>query len=275
MVKKGMRAALIAVACGALVGIPALAWATDPPATGSFTAEDVIPDSGRWDANGDPGSSSLTVVSGGTVTFSYPSGMSTHSVSFTSAAKPACSGVPAPADYPGGWGPGWMASCRFDQPGRYTFTCPIHPAMTGTVTVEAAPTPTPSPGASPTPTPVYGATPTPTPTAMPTPQRTVKVTLPAHQQGRHVRGSVQVQSAHTRLEVTISAKLTGRKAVRVGHWLKRSAPAGRVAFAVPLIAPARHTLARRHKLAVTVRVALTPPGGRTLSHAAKATVKPG
>jgi hypothetical protein len=145
--------------------------------------------------------------------------------------------------------------------------------MTGTVTVAAAPAPTPTYGATPTATPAPSATPP--PTATPGPQSSLKVTLPAHQAGRHVRGSVQVQSAHTRLEVTVSAKLTGRKAVRVGHWLKRSAPAGRVTFAVPLIAPARHALARRHRLAVTVRVALTPPGGRTLNRAAKATVRPG
>lgn len=274
MVYRGMRAALVAVACGALVGIPALAHAQQGPATGSFTAEDVGTTSGRWDANGDPGTSSLTIGSGGTVTFSYPSGMSHHSVSFTSAAKPTCSGVPQIADYPAGWAPGWTASCHFDQPGTYTFMCPIHTTMTGTVTVAAAPTPTPTYGASPTPTPSpppYGASPTPTPT----PQASLKLTLPARQKGRHVRGSVQVQSARTRLDVSAWAKLTGRKSVRVAHWLKRSAPAGRVSFSLPLIAKARHTLTLRHKLAVTVRVALTPPGGHTLHRAVKATVRPG
>jgi plastocyanin len=269
-----MRAALVAAACGALIGIPALARA-QAPATDYFTAQDVAPMSGRWDANGDASTSSLTIVSGGTVTFSYQTGASEHGLAFTGAAKPSCTGVPELPPSPAGWGPGWTATCHFSDPGRYPFVCPLHPAMTGTVTVNAAPTPTPTPGASPTPTPtpVYGATPTPTPT--PTPQRTLKLALASRQQGTHVRGSVQVQSAHTRLEVTVSAKLTGRRAVRVGHWLKRSAPAGRVAFSVPLIARARHTLARRHELAVTVRVGLTPLGGRMLNRAAKATVRPG
>jgi plastocyanin len=270
MVKRG---ALFAVACGVLVGIPALARAQDPPTTGSFTAVDVGV-SGHWDANGDSDSSSLTVADHGTVTFSYPVGATLHNVTFTSAAKPTCTGVPG--NDPSTWGPGWSGTCTFDQPGTYSFRCAVHPTMTGSVTVaDPAATPTPPPGASPTPTPtpVYGATPTPSPTA--TQQKTLKVTLAARQAGRHVRGSVQVQRAHTRLDVSAWAKLTSRKAVRIGRWLKRSAPAGRVTFSVPLIAKARHTLTRRHRLAVTVRIALTPPGGRTLNRAVKTTVRPG
>jgi plastocyanin len=265
MVKIG---ALIAV----LVGVPALAGPQQaPPATGTFTAVDAGT-SGHWDANHDPNSSSLTVAPHGTVTFSYPMGGTFHNVSFTSAEKPVCTGLPG--NDPSTWGPGWSGTCTFDQPGTYSFVCAVHPTMTGSVTVpEPAATATPSPGASPTPTPVYGVTPTPTPA--PSPQKTLKVALAARQKGRHVRGSVQVQSAGTRLEVTLSARLTGRRAVRVGHWLKVSAPAGRVAFSVPLIAQARRTLARRHRLAVTVRVALTPPGGYPLSRAAKVTVRPG
>jgi plastocyanin len=272
-VDRGMRTALVAVACGALVGIPALARAQQsPPSSGKFTAHDIDVSSGYWTAN-DGTDATLTVATGGKVTFTYPDGMSYHNVVFddTSPKPASCDGLP-----PHFQAPPWTGSCTFTRADTYTFHCELHPDMKGTVVVADPPpgsTPTPLPGTSPTPTPVYGATPT--PTATPTPQRTLKVTLPARQRGRHVRGSVQVQSAHTRLEVTISAKLTGRKAVRVGHWLKRSAPAGRVAFAVPLIAPARHTLARRHRLAVTVRVALTPPGGPTLNHATKATVRPG
>lgn len=266
---RGMRAALVAAACGALVGIPALARAQQgPPSSGTVTAHDLDGvSSGYWTA--DPGGgTTLTVATGATVTFTYPSGMSYHNVVFDqgSPQPAACQNLPDTFK-----GPSWTGTCTFDHPDTYTFHCGLHPdTMKGSVVVVDPPagsTPTPLPGTSPTPTA--------TPTATPAPQSTLKVALAARQRGRHVRGSVQVQSAHTRLEVTISAKLTGRKAVRVGHWLKRSAPAGRVAFAVPLVAPARHTLARRHRLAVTVRVALTPPGGRTLNHAAKATVRPG
>jgi plastocyanin len=264
-----MRAALIA-ACGALAGIPALAAAQQgPAATGAFTAHDIGYTSGSWDAN-DTGASTLTVAANGRVTWSYPAGgQSAHNVVFDDAQPASCTGLPpatqakvAP----------WSGSCTFDHAGTYTFHCALHLDMTGTVVVADPPpgaTPTPLPGTSPTPTA------TPGPTATPAPQSTLKVALAARQHGRHVRGSVQVQSAHTRLEVTVSARLAGRKAVRVGHWLKRSAPAGRVAFSVPLIAPARQALAHRHKLAVSVRVALTPPGGRTLNRAGRVTVRPG
>jgi plastocyanin len=269
-VRRGTRAALVAAACGALVGIPALARAQQgAAASGTFTAHDLNGvASGYWTAD-DGSDTTLTVAKGATVTFTYPSGMSYHNVVFddTSPKPASCDGLP-----PHFQAPPWTGSCTFDRADTYTFHCELHPDMKGSIVVADPP-----PGATPTPLP--GTTPTPTPTAAPTPtpqpQSTLKVTLPSRQHGRHVRGSVQVQSAHTRLEVTVSAKLTGRRAVRVGHWLKRSAPAGRVAFSIPLIAPARHALASRHKLPVTVRVALTPPGGRTLNRAAKATVRPG
>ncbi len=270
MVYRGMRAALVAVACGVLVGIPGLASGQQPgpPSSGRFTAHDLNGyASGYWTAD-DGSDTTLTIATGGTVTFSYPSGgQSFHNVKFDPAGpQPAsCSGLPSQPT-----GPPWSGSCTFDHAGSYAFVCGLHPDMTGTVVVADAP-----PGSTPTPLPGTSPTPTPTSTAMPAPQSSLKVTLPARQKGRHVRGSVQVQSAHTRLDVSAWAKLTGRRTVRVAHWLKRSAPAGRVSFSLPLIARARHMLTLRHRLAVTVRVALTPPGGHTLHRAVKATVRPG
>jgi plastocyanin len=259
-----MRAALAAAACTALVGIPALARAQQ--STGSIEAHDAGY-SGTWDANG-TGTSTLTVAPGATVTFSYPSGASLHNVVFRDAQPASCSGLP-PADQPRG--PGWSGTCTFDHAGTYAFVCGLHPDMTGEVVVPAAATPT-VPGATPTPAPPSAAV---TPTPTPSPQSTLKVTLPPRQAGTHVRGSVAVQSAHTRLEVTASAALRRGRAERVGGWLRRSAPAGRVAFSVPLDARARKALRRRHRLAVTLRVALVPPGGRALNRRAKTTVRSG
>jgi hypothetical protein len=264
-----MRAALVAAACAALVGIPALARAqqSDPPSSGRFTAHDLNGfASGYWTAD-DGQATSLTIATGGTVTFTYPAGgMSFHNVKFTGP-QPTCSASLPPQAQAAPW----SGSCTFDHAGTYPFVCSLHMDMTGTVVVAdpVAATPTPTGGAYPTPTPP------PAPTATPAPQSTLNLTLATRQRGTHVRGSVQVQSAHTRIEVTAAAKLTGRRAVRVGGWLKRSAPAGRVAFSVPLIAKARHTLTRAHKLAVTLRIALTPPGGRTLNRAVRVTVRPG
>jgi hypothetical protein len=264
-----MRAALVAAACGALVGIPALARAQQqqgPPSSGRFTAHDLNGfASGYWTAD-DGQDTSLTIATGGTVTFTYPDGgMSFHNVRFQGA-QPTCTGLPAQAQ-----AAPWSGSCTFDHAGTYPFVCSLHMDMTGTVVVAdpVAATPTPGGGGYPTPTP------TPVPTATPAPQSTLKVTLAPRQRGTHVRGSVQVQSAHTRVAVTATAQLTGRRPVRVGGWLKRSAPAGRVAFSVPLTARARHALARAHRLAVTVRVALTPPGGHSLSRVVRTTVRPG
>jgi hypothetical protein len=90
-----------------------------------------------------------------------------------------------------------------------------------------------------------------------------------------VRGSVLVQSARTRLGVTAYAPLSRGRAARVGGWLRRSAPAGRVAFSVPLDARARKALRRRHRLAVTLKVALTPPGGHALHHTVRTSLRRG
>src|SRR4051794_23030890 len=77
---RGMRGLVLAAACGALAGGPALARAQrdDPPATGAFTAQDDTP-LPAWHANGGD-ATTLTIAAGGTVTFSYPAGKSGHNL---------------------------------------------------------------------------------------------------------------------------------------------------------------------------------------------------
>jgi plastocyanin len=278
---RGTRAALVALGCGALAGLPALARAQQQDAAGSFAARDLTDAPfGHWDANHDESSSTITVHAGDTVAFSYPMGASHHNVVFNTAAKPSsCTGLP-PDQFPA-WAPGWSGSCRFDRAGAYPFVCAVHPQMTGTVTVidAATPTPTAPPGATPTPTPGGNPypTPTPTPTADP-PQSTLRgaVKLASRQTGTRVRGSVQVKAARSRLEVAVSARLPGhRKAARVGHARKTVSRAGRAAFAVPLSAKARGALRKRHRLRLAVTVALTPPGGHKLSRTLHTTLRRG
>src|ERR1700750_1558971 len=148
--KRWQRAALVAVASAALIGIPALARAQQgPPATAAFTAVGPRSPSHAWQAGG-PSGSSVPVAAGGTVTFAYPSGTSVHNVHFDDAsAKPSSCTQTAGMDYgsvpplPAAvQGPGWAGSCRFDTPGTYTFHCDAHANMTGTIVVQA-PTPTP------------------------------------------------------------------------------------------------------------------------------------
>jgi hypothetical protein len=143
--------------------------------------------------------------------------------------------------------------------------------MTGTVVVAAASTPSPTPTATATPdpetptaTPVPGASPTPTAT---TPQTTLALELSSRQKGTRVRGSVEVAQAGSRLEVTVRA---GK--AKAGTWVKTSAAAGRTSFAVALNAKTRKALRAKRRLRLSVTVALTPPGAKTLTTTAKATV---
>lgn len=286
---RGTRAALVALACGALAGVPALARAQQDPLTGTVTAKDVgTLGDGRFSVN-DGDATTLTVATGGTVTFEYrDGGASFHNVDFASAQPASCrqtqgavlGAVPplpaAPARA------GWSGTCTFTAAGNYPFHCDLHADMTGTIVVrdQAGATPTPPPGATPTPTPtsVPGypyPTPAPTPRAV---QSTLRgaIKLASRQTGTRVRGSVQVKAARSRLEVAVSARLPGhKKAARVGHSRKTVSRAGRAAFAVRLSAKARRALRARHRLRLTVAVALTPPGGHRLSRTLHTTLRPG
>lgn len=199
-------------------------------ATPEFTAVDFAFRASGTDAT------SLTIAPGQTVSFSYPTGMSTHNVDFTGDRKPECTGLP-PFPYPPRlWS---TASCRFDEPGTYPFVCDLHAEMTGTVVVVAAPAPTPIPTPAPTPAP---ATPAPTPVA-----RTLTLDVPALQKkGTRVRGSV---AGSGRVRVTIRS---GK--ARAGVWTKLLA--GRTAFSIALDAKTRKQLRAKRRLKLTVTATL-------------------
>ena len=59
---------------------------------------------------------------------------------------------------------------------------------------------------------------------------------------------------------------------KAGSWLKKSAAKGTVSFSVSLNAATRKALRAKHRLRLSVAVALTPPGGKPLTKTAKATV---
>jgi plastocyanin len=93
------------------------------------------------------------------------------------------------------------------------------------------------------------------------------------QHGEAVRGAVQVPAAdagaHIEVELLATraslAKVRRSSGVRVGRVVRAAAPAGRVTFTVALDAAAKRALRRDHKLALTVRVVLTPPRGAALT----------
>jgi hypothetical protein len=150
---------------------------------------------------------------------------------------------------------GWAGSCRFDAPGTYGFVCGLHAYMSGTVAV-VDPTATTPTGTTTTPT---GTTPAPS-------RPTVRVAR--SQRGTVVRGSVATAATGSRIVATaLVAKraLAARRLVGVGSQSKRSKGIGRTALAVRLNARARAALVRRPRLAVELRVVVTPPAGQAVT----------
>jgi plastocyanin len=257
------------VAGGVLaVGVAAVGPVDAAAPTGTITAFD----------NGfeDPGTgaSSTTITAGGTVTFSYPGGATFHNVDFLAMEPTSCTqtagsmmgpvpplpAAPAPA--------GWSGQCRFDTPGTYAFVCEAHPFMTGEVHVVESTTTTTTTTTTPTTTTPTTTTPDGSP-APPAPPAPPKVSVPRRQRGAVVRGAVTTPAGGSRIVVTASVSnraLARRRPkrvrqVRIGTQSKRSTGAGRTRFAVRLNAAARRALRRRHRLAVRLRIVVTPAGG--------------
>jgi plastocyanin len=174
----------MACAAIALIGAPALAAAGDPPSTAAIVAYDGAAGQGFKDASqSSPADNTVEITSGGTVTFSFPTGNGTgfHNVSFNTDPKPAScvqtkflsgqpqAAMPIPPLPSYVQSAGWEGNCTFNAPGTYSFVCGAHPDMTGTVVV-TAPTPsaTATPTADPTTTPVPVAAATVVPTPVPT-----------------------------------------------------------------------------------------------------------
>ena len=121
--------------------------------------------------------SSVTIDAGASVTFDFPTGAgaSVHNLTFPTDPKPiSCTLTKGSAPNPSGGPPiplyaspaGWEGSCRFENPGTYSFVCGVHPEMKGTVIVQGVATPTPTPTATATTT--ATAAPTTSATAVPT-----------------------------------------------------------------------------------------------------------
>jgi plastocyanin len=222
------------------------------------------------------GDSSTTVAAGGTVTFSYPSGFSSHNVSFETLQPTTCTQTagtnvgsvpPLPASPQSA---GWSGTCRFDTPGAYAFVCDLHGGMRGTVDVvdPTGTTTTPSTGTTTTlPGGTGPADTTPTdPAPGGSPPALPSFGVARRQRGAVVRGSVTTPAGPSRIVVTAFASrrsLAGGAAsrVRIGSLSKRSTGTGRTAFAVKLRAAARRALRQRGRLAVSLRIVVTPPSG--------------
>jgi plastocyanin len=275
--------AVLAVAAGAGAAFAVAAPGADAPSIASFTATDPGNPPHAWVANG--GGDTATIAAGGTVTFSYPSsGTSAHNVAFDTSQPTSCtqtSGTdsgsvpPLPHDPTP---PSWTGSCRFNTPGTYAFHCVMHPDMTGTVVVEAAgsTTGTTTGGStSPTSTTTPGSGNSTSPAAKP------RATVTRRQRGTVVRGSVTTPAGPSRIVVTafVSNRALSKhrpkkaKRVRVGSQTKRSTGVAGASFAVKLNASARRALHRRHRLAVSVRIVVTPATGSAVATTASVALR--
>jgi len=88
-----------------------------------------------------------------------------------------------------------------------------------------------------------------------------------------VHGTVQIPAADggARLEVELLAqgaslaKVKRGGSSRVGRFVRSSAPAGTVSFTISLDAQAKRALRHHHKLALTVKIVLTPEHGAAVT----------
>jgi hypothetical protein len=236
-----------------------------------------------WPCWATPGSGSnptpaskITIAAGGEIKFADNA---TAAAVVWMGSAPACSGVPASATTK------WEGTCKFEQPGTYRFESSTlfneGPSLNYTkyeIVVEGAAT-----GTTPTTT-TTTTTPTTTTTTAPTTpsepshgspleggSRALK--LAGSQRGSTVHGSIKVSQAGAggRLEVGLFAanaplaKAGHSKKVGVGRLVRSSLKAGSVSFSVPLSAKGKAALRRHRRLALTVKITLTPLHGAAVT----------
>ena len=274
--RRRVVAGLAALAAGTgtayAVGGPA-AVGSSAPSTASVTAVDF-----DWSM---PGAVDYTdtIAAGGSVTFSYPAGVSIHNVDFTGGGPTACtqtagasvgpvSPLPAMPE-----APGWSGTCRFDTPGTYLFVCDNHNYMKGTIVVEGRATSTTTTttsgstsagGTSTAPGDQTPGTGTSTSGGASSSPARPRVSVAHRQRGAVLRGTVTTPGGRAQIKVT--AYLAGHGSrIRVGSQAKHSKGTGTTAFGVKLDAAGRRTLLRTHRLAVDLRVVITPAAGRPVT----------
>ena len=213
------------------------------------------------------------VKEGGAVAFQNTSASVQHGVTWTGGPEtPSCPGVPINEGKTS-----WKGTCTFTHPGTYTFRCVVHPTeMTGTITVSSNGTVTTTTSTTP-PAPITTTTTVTPPPATPESPLAGPVSqalkLSKSQRGGFVKGSIDIAEAGAgdRLAIDVfakSASLAKAKsstAVRVGRLARASVSAGGVSFSVRLDSKARRALKRHRRLALTVKVVLTPAHGEPLT----------
>ncbi len=261
----------------ALPLIPALAGGAE--GTPTVEAKDE-PGSGAYAEEHHSWSPVQTIVSAGSaVTFTNPSSTVPHGIEWISPpSTPTCSGVPLSGAAESS-GTHWSGTCTFSQNGLYRFYCTVHgAAMQGRVVVQngiiTTSTTTTQSSSTSTTTTTSG---TPTPEAPLGPllvgSATKALRLAASQHGKQVRGSLDLApgGAGSRLEVellaskAVLAKSGHAAQTRVGKLVRSLLKSGEVSFKVPLSVKAKRALHKRRRLALTVKLVLTPKQGAAVT----------
>jgi plastocyanin len=274
-VKLRKRYLPVAAMLGAAVAIvPAPALAAAPSEAKLEVNENCVePD---WPCWATPGSSQpaakVTIASGGSVTF--VDSKTAANIAWTGAA-PTCE--PAVPVAPAATKTGWEGKCTFATPGAYKFeSSTLWPEYTKyEVVVEGSAT-APSTGSTGegTSTP-GGGTSSPTPAGGEAPSGSPlsgAPTISSSQRGTAVKGSLQVSKAGAGdrlvvelLATTASLASAGHATQVVGRSVSASVSAGQQSFSVKLNAKAKRALKRHHRLALKVKITLTPAHGQPLS----------
>ncbi len=235
-----------------------------------------------WPCWATPGSSQpaskVTIASGGSVTFA--DSKTAANIAWTGTVPMCESEVPVAPASPK---TGWEGKCTFATPGTYPFESStlfndgIDNYTKYEVVVEAStttPTSTTGEGGS------KGSSTPGTTTSGPapageSPTRSLLSGAPrisSSQRGSTVNGSLEVSKAGAgdRLEVdliatTASLAKAGHATQVVGRFVSASVSAGQRSFSVKLNAKARQALKRHHRLALTVKITLTPLHGAAVT----------
>jgi hypothetical protein len=278
--------AFVALIGAAVAVLPALAAA---PSEAKLEVNEncVEPD---WPCWATPGSGSkpepaskVTIAAGGEVMFTDHG--KEANIAWTGTAPTCSSGVPVSPAAPQ---TGWEGKCKFEQPGTYEFeSSTLWPEYTkyeivvegtGTGTTPTTTTTTTTPTTTTTTTPT---TPSESGHGSPLEGGSRALELAGSQRGSTVHGSLEVSQAGSggRLEVGLfaagaSLATAGHTVqVRVGRLVRSSVKAGSVSFSVPLSVRGKAALRRHRRLALTVKITLTPPHGAAVTVTRGVTVR--
>jgi hypothetical protein len=218
----------------------------------------------------------FTIAQGGTISFEDNDSKAPTDVLWKGAAPSCTPEVPSTPKT------SWSSTCTFANAGEYGFESQelfndgtfnytqykvIVEKSGGTGTTPSTPTTTTPTTTTPT-TPMMPGEPS-QGSGSPLEGGSKALKLAGSQHGSTVHGSIKVSQAGTggRLEVALFAagaslaKAGHPTQVRIGRLLRSSLRAGSVSFSVPLTAKARAKLHRHRRLALTVKITLTPLHG--------------